>query len=36
MYISYVNNALDYYITKILDKYTKPIVLYLGINYKHE
>ena len=30
------NNALDYYITKILDEYTKPTVLYLGINYKHE
>lgn len=26
MYISYVNNTLDYYITKILDEYAKPMV----------
>ena len=26
MYIPYVNNTLDYYITEILDKYTKPMV----------
>ena len=25
-YISYENNTLDYYITKILDRYTKPTV----------
>ena len=26
MYKSYVNNTLDYYITKIWDEYTKPTV----------
>ena len=32
----YINNTLDYYITKILDEYTKPTVQQSRINYKHE
>ena len=32
----YINNTLDYYITKILEEYTKPTVQQSRINYKHE